>query len=138
MSTSVQKSDRIEMSQRERDVLKVMHPVLRGERTQAEAAELLGITARQVRRIQRKLEAHGDAAIVHGLRGKPSNHRPDAELKRAVLAAYRADYSDFGPTFAAEKLAEVRPLRVDPQTLRRWLIRANLSKRQRRRESHRS
>jgi hypothetical protein len=138
MSTVVQPPDRIEMSQRERDVLKAMQPVLSGERTQAQAAALLGVSVRQVRRLQRKLEAGGDEAIVHGLRGKPSNHQPDDRLKRAVLAAYRANYSDFGPTFAAEKLAEVQRLNVDPQTLRRWLIEAGLWRRKRRRETHRS
>jgi hypothetical protein len=139
MTTGVQKEeDRIEMSPREREVLKVMHPVLKGERTQAQAAALLGITARQVRRIQRRLEAQGDKAVVHGLRGRPSNNQPDHELKRAVLEAYRACYAGFGPTFAAEKLAEVQRLLVDPQTLRRWLIEAGLWARKRRREAHRS
>src|SRR5262245_124775 len=126
MSTDVQNPDRIEMSQRERDVLKVMQPVLLGQRTQAQAAALLGLSVRQVRRIQRKLEAGGDQAVVHGLRGRPSNHQPDPGLKRAVLAAYRLKYPDFGPTFAAEKLAEADGLIVSPQTLRRWLIGAGL------------
>ena len=64
-------TDRISMSQKERDVLKVMHAVLRGQRTQAEAARLLDLSTRQVRRLQRKLQAGGDGAIVHGLRGRP-------------------------------------------------------------------
>jgi hypothetical protein len=55
-----------------------------------------------------------------------------------VLAAYRQHYSDFGPTFAAEKLAERDGLLVCPQTLRRWLIQAGLWARKRRREAHRS
>jgi Helix-turn-helix domain len=139
MSTVVQNEpDRIAMSQRERDVLKIMQPVLKGERTQAQAAALLEISARQVRRIQRNLEARGDQAVVHGLKGRPSNHQPDHDLKRAVLAAYRLKYSDFGPTFAAEKLAEVDGLQVDPQTLRRWLIEAGLWSRKRRSPTHRS
>ena len=137
MSIDVPREDRIEMSQRERDVLKVMNAVLLGERTQAEAARLLELSVRQVRRIQRKLEEGGDGAIVHGLRGKPSNHQPDATLKRKVLRAYRKHYHDFGPTFASEKLAD-DGLDVSPQTLRRWLIEAGLWKRQRRREAHRS
>src|SRR5436190_19704528 len=115
MTTAVQKEeDRIEMNPREREVLKVMHPVLKGERTQAQAAALLGITVRQVRRIQRRLEAQGDKAVVHALKGRPSNHQPDADLKRRILEAYRANYPDFGPTFAAEKLAEGQRLEVDP------------------------
>jgi Helix-turn-helix domain len=134
----VPEADRIEMSQRERDLLKVMGGVLDGERTQAEAAGLLGLSTRQVRRLQRKLEAGGDAAIVHGLRGRPSNHQGDHDLKRAALEAYRTHYPDFGPTFASEKLAEGHGLVVCPQTLRRWLIAAGLWSRKRRREAHRS
>ncbi len=53
--------ERISMSQSERDVLKVMGLVLTGERTQPEAARLLGKSIRQVRRIQRRLESEGDA-----------------------------------------------------------------------------
>src|SRR3954453_9918904 len=113
MPIDVPTPDRIPMSQRERDVLKIMHAVLSGERTQAEAARLLRLSTRQVRRLQRKLEAHGDPALVHGLRGQPSNHRCDAALRQAVLKAYRRDYADFGPTLASEKLAE-RGLVVSP------------------------
>ena len=57
----VQDPDRVEMSQRERDVLKVMQPVLDGKRTQVEAARLLKLSVRQIRRIQRKLETDGDS-----------------------------------------------------------------------------
>jgi hypothetical protein len=137
MSTDVQEPDRIAMSQKERDVLKIMHSVLTGERSQAQAARLLDLCVRQVRRIQRKLEAGGDQAIVHGLRGQPSNHQPDPALKAAVLGAYRQRYPDFGPQLASEKLAE-EGLVVAPQTLRRWLIEAGLWQRQRRRDPHRS
>jgi hypothetical protein len=137
MPIDVPTPDRIPMSQGERDVLKVMHAVVDGDRTQAEAARLLDLSVRQIRRIQRKLEAGGDAAIVHGLRGKPSNHRPDKDLKLSVLEAYRLRYPDFGPTFASEKLAE-EGLEVCPQTLRRWLVQAGLWQRKRRREAHRS
>jgi len=67
--------DRIEMSQRERDRLKVMASVLSGRRRQREAARLLKLSVRQVRRIQRRLEAEGDGAVIHRLRGRPSNRR---------------------------------------------------------------
>ena len=67
--------ERIAMSQPERDVLKVMGLVLTGERTQAEAARLLGKSIRQIRRIQRRLEAEGDTGVSHRLRGRRSNHQ---------------------------------------------------------------
>jgi hypothetical protein len=129
--------DRIAMSQKERDLLQVMGPVLQGQRSQSEAARLAGLSVRQIRRIQRKLEQDGDAAVVHGLRGQPSNRRFEAAFRRKVLAAYRRQFSDFGPTFACEKLAELG-LVVSADTLRRWLIDEGLWRRRRRRERHRS
>jgi Helix-turn-helix domain len=137
MSIDVPNPDRIPMSQKERDVLKILHAVQSGDRSQAEAARLLDLSTRQLRRLQRKLQAHGDQAIVHGLRGQPSNHRSDAAFQGSVLDAYRQRYADFGPTFASEKLAE-EGLVVGPQTLRRWLLAAGLWQPRRRREQHRS
>src|ERR1700758_146408 len=137
MSIDVLTTDRIAMSQKERDVLKILDGVLHGERTQAQAAGLLGFSSRHVRRLQRKLQAHGDQALVHGLRGQPSNHRADPAFRDAVLQAYRQRYADFGPTFASEKLAD-QGLHVHPQTLRRWLLAEGLWQRRRRRDPHRS
>lgn len=135
---SIGATDRIEMSQHERDVLTTMKPVLDGTRTQAEAARLLDMSVRQVRRIQRRLEERGDGGVVHGLRGKPSNRKADDALRECVLAAYGARYADFGPTLAREKLAEVEELKVGRETLRRWLVEAGLWERVRVRGPHRS
>lgn len=130
--------DRIEMSQRERDVLKVMSLVLKGQRTQAEAGRLLKRSDRQVRRLQRRLQSQGDGAVVHGLRGRPSNRRIDDAIRQSALDLYREKYRDFGPTLAAEKLAESDGVRVAVRTLREWLLAAGLWQRQRRRDRHRS
>jgi hypothetical protein len=124
------------MSQRERDLLKVMHTVIAEERTQAEAARLLRLSVRQVRRIQRRLEDEGDQAVVHRLRGQPSNHRLDPQLRQQILRAYRRHYADFGPTFASEKLAD-QGLNVSPDTLRRWLVAEGLWQPRRQRDPHR-
>ena len=137
MSTASDEGDRIPMSQGERDRLRVLHSVLEGQRTQAEAARLLRLTPRHVRRLLRRLQQGGDAALVHRLRGQPSNHRKDAKLRRRVLKVYRKDFPDFGPTFAAEKLAE-RGLQISPDTLRRWLLAEGFWQPRRRREQHRS
>jgi hypothetical protein len=133
----VQDGDRLAMSQRERDVLAVMRGVLTGERTAAEAARLLRRSVRQIRRLKKKLKAQGDQALVHGLRGRPSNHRHEPTVRRKVLAAYRRRYRDSGPTLASEKLAE-DGLVVGVETLRRWLLAEGLWERKRRRDPHRS
>jgi transposase len=128
---------RIEMSQRERDILKIMNAVLQGKRTQSEAARLLRVSERQVRRIQRRLEDEGDRGVVHRLRGRPSNRQLGGELREQVLEVYQRELSDFGPTLASEVLEE-RGLVVSPDTLRRWLMTSGLWQRQRRRDQHRS
>jgi len=137
MSIDVHGKDRIAMSQRERDLLKVMGPVLQGQRSQSEAARLADLSVRQIRRIQRKLEEDGDGALVHALRGMPSNRRFEPGFRRKVLTAYRQQFAGFGPTFACEKLLE-QGLKLSPDTLRRWLIEEGLWERRRRREPHRS
>lgn len=129
--------DLIEMSQRERDVLKVMSLVLSGKRSQAEAARLLSRSVRQVRRIQRRLEQAGDAGAVHRLRGRPSNNRTPKALRNQALSLYRRHYRGFGPTLAAEKLAEEHDVLMSVETLRGLLLAEGLWQRRRRRDKHR-
>ena len=111
--------------------------MLSGERTQGEAGRLLGRSVRQVRRIQRRLEAEGDAGAVHQLRGRASNRRTDPSRRRETIGRYRREYGDFGPTLAAEKLRE-QGLSVVAETLRRWLMEEQLWKPRRQRDKHRS
>jgi len=132
----VEECERIEMSRRERDRLKVLYGVVQGERLQKEAARLLGLTIRQVRRLVRRIQEHGDQGLIHRLRGRPSNRRLLAELRHKVLATYRQQYQGFGPTLACEKLAE-QGLHVSHDTLRRWLMAEGLWLGQRKREKHR-
>ena len=128
--------DRIEMSQRERDVLKVMSLVIRRERTQVEAGRLLGRSVRQVRRILRRLEQEGDRGVIHRSRGRPSGRRRAPAFRQQVLELYRQDYVGFGPTLAAEKLAE-RGWVLSAETLRTWLLAEGLWQRKRKRDKHR-
>ncbi len=128
--------DRIAMSQRERDRLKTMSAVMVGKGTQVQAARLLNVTPRTIRRWQRRLEREGDAGIIHRLRGRKSNARKCQIFRRQVLRICAKDYQGFGPTLAAEKLTE-RGLPVAPETLRGWMISANLWTPKRRRHKHR-
>jgi hypothetical protein len=128
--------DPITLSQRERDILKVLAPVLLGQRTQVEAARLLDVTPRHVRRLLRRIQDGGDAAVIHGLRGRPSNRQTDVQLRRRALQEYRDHFHDFGPTLAHEKLAQ-RGLNVSLETLRRWLIEEGLWQPRQRRDIHR-
>jgi transposase len=120
------------MSQRERDRLKVIALLAREGvpklLTQAQAAEQLGLTERQARRLVAAYRLHGDVAVVNKARGRPSNHRLGDDLREEVLALVQAHYHDFGPTLAAEKLAERHDIFVSRETLRRWMADAGLWK----------
>ena len=136
MSSANRESEWLEMSQRDRDRLKVLHGVIRKERLQKEAARLLRLSARQVRRLLKRLKESGDRGLIHRLRGRPSNRRLPAELRQKILAEYQRCYHGFGPTLASEKLAE-QGLHVSPDTLRRWLLAAGLWEGKRKRDKHR-
>jgi transposase len=99
-------TERITLSQRERDRLKVLHEVQQRHLTQVEAAARLNVTDRQVRRMLLRIREHGDAALVHGLRGRPSNRKLAARFEEKVLNRVGQRYADFGPTLAAEHLAK--------------------------------
>jgi transposase len=136
MSTRHRKDDSTPLSQHEIDILKVLAPVFEGHRTQAEAARLLGITPRHVRRLLLRIQTGGDSAIRHGLRGQRSNRQTDSDQRQLILQEYRTHYHDFGPTLACEKFAE-RGLHVGLETLRRWLIEEGLWQPRQRRDTHR-
>jgi transposase len=87
---------------------------------QVKAGLALGLTTRQVRRLMTRVQQEGDAGLVHRGRG-PSNRRIPEARKATLLQLYRTRYGDFGPTLAAEKLAERHGLAVHAETLRRWL-----------------
>src|SRR6202049_4795189 len=120
------------MTGKDRDRLKVLHEVRKGHITQEQAGKELAISSRWVREVLRRMRARGDGAVVHGLRGKRSNRRlPEALKARAVkLFAQQTQarqWHDYGPTLAAEELAE-HGLKVGKETLRKWLLQAGLWK----------
>jgi DNA-binding Lrp family transcriptional regulator len=129
--------DRISMSQRERDVLKVMALVLNGKRSQAEAARRIGRSERQVRRLLKRLQANGDAGVIHRLRGRLSNNRIEDSVRQRAIKRCRTSYADFGPTLAAEKLLEDDQIHLSVETLRGWMLAEGLWQRKRHRDKHR-
>jgi transposase len=125
------------MSGKERERLKVLARVKRGELNLKEAAELLEVSYRQCRRLHKRHQESGDRGLMHRSRGRPSNRGHHAKFKQAVLARYQERYPDFGPTLAVEKLA-LDGYEVDHETLRRWLLQARLWRKRRKRALHRS
>ena len=124
------------MSRKERKRLVIMAAVKRDELTLVQAAGLSSLSYRQVKRVWRRYQGQGDAGLVHRLRGRASPRRKAPELRAKILARVEARYADFGPTLAAEYLLE-EGLKVDHETLRRWLLAEGTRAVRRRRQKHR-
>lgn len=117
--------ERIEMSEKEIERLEVLGRVIDGHLSQRQAAQRLGLTDRQVRRLQRGYEAEGARALVSKRRGKPSNRRIGESLKQTILDRVRERYADFGPTLATEYLRQDGHA-VSKETVRGWMAEAGL------------
>jgi hypothetical protein len=115
----------VSMSKREFDRLSVLLGVQSGRLRIADACTLIGLERRQVFRLLRGLKEDGAVSLVSKRRGKPSNNRLPAETRDLALSLVRERYRDFGPTLAAEKLAQHGCV-VARETLRGWMIEAGL------------
>lgn len=115
----------------------VLERVLRKEITQEQAALILGISDRQVRRKLKKYLAGGITSLIHKNKGCPSKRIIDPQIKKKALTAVAKKYSDYGPTFAAEMLSDQVGIELHPQTLRRYMIEAGIWKKGYKRNVHR-
>jgi len=128
----------VTMSAKELDRLEVIQRVVEHQLPQVKAAELLGLTARQVRRLCRAYEGSGPGGLASRRRGRPSNRRLPEELRSRVVALVRDHHADFGPMLAREKLLERHDLGIGRETLRKWMSAAGiwLPRRERVRRAH--
>lgn len=90
--------------------------------TQKQGAKRIGVTPRHFRRLIRRYREKGPEGIISGHRGKPSNNRMPAEKRKKILEKINADYADFGPTLASEKLWERNGIKVSKETVRQIMI----------------
>jgi hypothetical protein len=133
----VTEKDMITMSRKESRRLHIIHQVLDEKITQVDAASVVGLTDRQIRRLIKRVREEGDGGICHRSRGKTSNHRIPKKIKDKALKLYRERYSDFGPTLASEKLLESHQIALSDETLRLWLNQEDVAYRKRKKRVHR-
>lgn len=126
----------LRMSMKEQDRLDVFSRVKRGELKLIEAAEELGLSVRQTRRMWKRFRLRGVIGLVHQLRGRSSNRRMPEAMREKIVRLYQKHYHDFGPTFACEKLRE-HDLVVSPDSLVSILKEQGLYQPTRKRKQHR-
>jgi hypothetical protein len=112
----------VSMSKREFSRLEVLLRVQSGRLRVTDACELIGMQRRQLFRLLRGLKQDGPVSLISKRRGRPSNNRLPPEVREMAVSLVRDRYADFGPTLAAEKLAELHGCEVSRETLRGWMI----------------
>jgi transposase len=110
------------MSNREITRLEVMQRLTDKRLRQYEAARMLGISVRQVKRLYRAYKDQGPPGLVSRRRGKPSNNQLDPTTVQATIDLICEHYQDFGPTLAHEKLTEKHNLHLSRESVRRIMI----------------
>lgn len=118
----------ITMSAKEIDRLAVITRIINKELTAAEAAEQLGLSKRQVKRIKKRVKKHGAAGLIHQGRGRTSNRKLKQSLADKIVKLLKTAYAGFGPTLTAEKLLERHKIKVSDEALRSIMIKNNLWK----------
>ena len=116
----------LRMSRKERDRLKVMDQLHKGQINQQQASQWLGLSVRQVRRLLRRYQTQGDRGLVHCLRDRSSNRQIDAAVRERAIELLRAKYHDFGPPLASKHLARGDAIAARRETVRGWMRQAGL------------
>src|SRR5215510_7816769 len=97
---------RLPMGQKELLRSKMLEMVKQGRMTLKTATTALKISYRQGIRLYAAYREQGDVGLIHGNYGRQSNNKTPEAILASALQTYTQRYSDFGPTFAAEKLSE--------------------------------
>jgi transposase len=130
------------MSSRELKRLGVLARVEKEALNLVNAAEILGVSYRQAKRIWRRYQEEGAEGLQHRSVGRESGRHKPKKFRLKVLRLVRQKYSGeigerFGPTLAAEHLESEDGMSVHPETLRRWMLAEGLWSRMRKRRTHR-
>jgi transposase len=130
------------MSEKELGRAEVLGRVKAGELKLVNAAELIEVSYRQAKRLWRRYRREGAKGLQHRSAGRRSHRAKAAKFREQVLGLVRRKYAGeewerFGPTLAAEHLESDDGLKVDHETLRRWMLAEGLWSRRRKRKQHR-
>ena len=120
------RTTRVTVTMRDLDRLKCVQGVIDGQLRLYQAAERLGLTTRQVRRMIRRYDQEGPIGLISRHRNRPSNRRLKAAVADQAFAIVREHYADFGPTLAAEKLKERHGITLAVETVRSLMVAGGL------------
>lgn len=116
------------MKQQDVDRWAAVNQIKQRKISQKDASKVLGVSVRQMRRIQKRVVEEGVSGLIHRLRGISSNHKINEKKKARILRIYKKRYDGFQATLASEKLEEKDGIVINRETLRGWLLEAGYLK----------
>jgi len=128
-------SNIITMSKKELSKITVLEQAMNDKITNKRGASTLGISTRHFRRLKRKYHKYGAAGLAHKLRGSSSNRAIEQYQKDYAIQTIKSNYSDFGPTFAHEKLVGNHDISFSVETLRKEMIKTGVWKPKRKKKN---
>lgn len=114
--------DILTMRQKDLKRLHIIRKAIDKQVKQREAAELLELSQRQIRRLVKRVREESDKGIIHRSRGIESHRAIADKIKHKIFSLCKSIYVGFNPTFASEKLFERNKIKVSRETLRQWFI----------------
>ncbi len=118
----------LKLSYQEIDRLDVIKSLSSKQISQSTAATQLGLSTRQVRRLQKKYQHEGVSGLISKHRGKKSSNQLSAKFRREIAELIREKYGDFGPTLAHEKLTELHAKKLSVESVRHIMMSEGLWK----------
>ncbi len=114
--------DILKMNQKDLKRIHIIRKAIEKSLKQREAAELLGISQRQVRRIVKRVREESNKGVIHRSRGKESHRAISDRIRQKALRLCRGIYAGFNPTLASEKLFERDKIKLSRETIRQWYV----------------
>jgi len=127
------KEGNVTLSTQEQRRLMVLNQLAAGALSSSEAAALVGLSERQLRRLRRGYEIHGAKALAHGNRGRRPSNAFDRKLRQRVVQLAQGRYAGFNHQHLTEMLVEREGLQISRVTVHRILTAAGIPSPRRRR-----
>ena len=108
----------LRVSQRELQRIHVVGLTIEGRESVGRGAKLLGISARQMKRLRRKMKERGVEGLLHANRGKQPWNKTALENRQKVIKLARGRYQGLNDTHLTEKLKEKEKITMSRATVR--------------------
>ena len=116
------------MSNKELSKYEIITQCLNKKLNSTEASKILRVSTRHIRRLKKKVRERGAKGLIHGNRGRKSNHRIDEVMVKKTKQYLHKYYADFKPTFACEKLDGEHGIKMSSEKVRQIMIAEKLWK----------